>query len=160
MPLAPQPLLADAALFAGGTLAQAGSYAIIGLLIGVLVLIVIGIIVAGHVIGPRRHGPIKDSTYESGVDPIGDARKRFNVRFYIVAMLFLLFDVEIVFFYPWGVLFPRLSAADGTEQAASVAPMVEAGYATGFLLVEMFIFVAILLVGYVYAWRKGAFQWN
>lgn len=153
-------LLADAGPRAGALVAQAGSYAIVGVLIGVLILIVIAIILAGHLIGPRRHGPIKDSTYESGMDPVGDARKRFNVRFYIVAMLFLLFDVEIVFFYPWGVLFPRLGAAEGSAQAASVAPMLEAGYATGFLLIEMFIFVGILLVGYVYAWRKGAFQWN
>jgi NADH-quinone oxidoreductase subunit A len=94
------------------------------------------------------------------MDPIGDARKRFNVRFYIVAMLFLLFDVEIVFFYPWGILFPRLHAVDGSAQAASIVPLLEAGYGTGFLLIEMFIFVGILLVGYVYAWRKGAFEWN
>jgi NADH-quinone oxidoreductase subunit A len=123
------------------------------------------------------------------MDPIGDARKRFNVRFYIVAMLFLLFDVEIVFFYPWATLFPRLNmgpdlteqptaaqlsqagfesmpqtAADyhkaGYEHYASVFDMSTAGFEGAFLLIEMLIFIGILLVGYIYAWRKGAFQWN
>ena len=141
-------------------LADASAYAIIGILILVLIVAAVAILILTHLVGPRRKGPIKDSTYESGMDPIGDTRKRFNVRFYIVAMLFLLFDVEIVFFYPWAVLFPRLTADQGGEQYATVAAMVQNGFGSGFLLIEMFIFIGILLVGYVYAWRKGAFQWN
>ena len=141
-------------------LADASAYAIIGILILVLIVAVVAILILTHSVGPRRKGPVKDSTYESGMDPIGDARKRFNVRFYIVAMLFLLFDVEIVFFYPWAVLFPRLKADENGETYATVAAMAQNGFGSGFLLIEMFIFIGILLVGYVYAWRKGAFQWN
>ena len=96
----------------------------------------------------HRHGQVKDSTYESGMVPIGDARGRFNVRFYLVAMLFLLFDVELIFMYPWALAFFR-----------STEPAALPGQRT-FLFVEMAIFVGILLVGYLYAWRKGIFRWD
>ena len=76
--------------------------------------------------------------YECGVDPIGDARERFSVRFYIVAMLFLIFDVEVVFLFPWAVIYDQLAL---------------------FGLIEMLIFIGILVVGYYYAWRKGALEW-
>ena len=76
--------------------------------------------------------------YECGVDPIGDARDRFSVRFYIVAMLFLIFDVETIFLFPWAVIYDRLAL---------------------FGLVEMLLFIGILVVGYYYAWRKGALEW-
>jgi NADH-quinone oxidoreductase subunit A len=76
--------------------------------------------------------------YECGVDPIGDARDRFSVRFYIVAMLFLIFDVETIFLFPWAVIYDRLAV---------------------FGLVEMLVFIGILVVGYYYAWRKGALEW-
>lgn len=76
--------------------------------------------------------------YECGVDPIGDARDRFSVRFYIVAMLFLIFDVETIFLFPWAVIYDRLGL---------------------FGLVEMLLFIGILVVGYYYAWRKGALEW-
>jgi NADH-quinone oxidoreductase subunit A len=76
--------------------------------------------------------------YECGVDPIGDARDRFSVRFYIVAMLFLIFDVETIFLFPWAVIYDRLAV---------------------FGLVEMLLFIGILVVGYYYAWRKGALEW-
>lgn len=138
----------------------AGEYGPVGLLILVVLGLIVGIMLATHLIGPKRSGPIKDSTYESGVDPIGDTRKRFNVRFYMVAMLFLLFDVEIAFFYPWAALFQRLHAAPGTEYAPWATAMRSAGFGPGFFLVEMLIFIAVLLVGYVYAWRKGVFKWD
>jgi NADH-quinone oxidoreductase subunit A len=76
--------------------------------------------------------------YECGVDPIGDARDRFSVRFYIVAMLFLVFDVETIFLFPWAIIYDRLAV---------------------FGLVEMLLFIAILVVGYYYAWQKGALEW-
>lgn len=76
--------------------------------------------------------------YECGVDPIGDARDRFSVRFYIVAMLFLVFDVETIFLFPWAVIYDRLAV---------------------FGLVEMLLFIGILVVGYYYAWQKGALEW-
>ncbi|HKV38567.1 MAG TPA: NADH-quinone oxidoreductase subunit A [Blastocatellia bacterium] len=86
----------------------------------------------------RVWGRDKLSPYECGVDPIGDARERFSVRFYMVAMLFLVFDVETVFLFPWAVIYDRLAL---------------------FGLAEMLVFIAILVVGYYYAWRKGAFEW-
>ena len=107
----------------------------------VVLLLVIGIgfavgnVVLSSIIGPSRTGPGKETTYESGMVPVGDTRQRFNVRFYIVAMIFLVFDVEIVFMYPWATIFAPAS------QAGSVGGVNLAG----FLLVEMFIFVAILL---------------
>jgi NADH:ubiquinone oxidoreductase subunit 3 (subunit A) len=97
------------------------------------------------IIGPGRTGKGKEETYESGMVPIGDTRKRFNVRFYIVAMIFLVFDVEIVFFYPWATIFPDAIAK---------------GSASGLLLVEIILFVVILLLAYIYAWGKGVFQWD
>ena len=96
--------------------------------------------------GPKRTGPGKEQTYESGMVPIGDTRKRFNVRFYIVAMIFLVFDVEIVFFYPWATVFP-----DAVVNSAGGA---------GLLLVEIVLFVLILMLAYIYAWGKGVFQWD
>ena len=97
------------------------------------------------IIGPGRTGKGKEETYESGMVPIGDTRKRFNVRFYIVAMIFLVFDVEIVFFYPWATVFPEAIAK---------------GQGSALLLVEILLFVAILLLAYIYAWGKGVFQWD
>ena len=106
----------------------------------------VGNLVLSLIIGPKRTGPGKAQTYESGMVPVGDTHRRFNVRFYIVAMIFLVFDVEIVFFYPWATLFP-------TE-------VVKHGGSAGVLLWEMLVFVAILLVAYVYAWGKGVFRWD
>jgi NADH-quinone oxidoreductase subunit A len=122
----------------------------------VVLLLLIGIgfavgnVVLSAVIGPSRTGPGKETTYESGMMPVGDTHRRFNVRFYIVAMIFLVFDVEIVFMYPWATIF---------------APANQAGVVGGFdwptfLLAEMFLFVAILLLAYVYAWGKGVFRWD
>lgn len=114
----------------------------------ILIIMALGgtIMLITHVLPkPGRQGERKDSTYESGMDVIGDARRRFNVRFYLVAMLFLLFDVELIFMYPWAKVF--------TGGAASGANM-------SFLFYEMVIFMMILLVGYVYAWRKGVFRWD
>ncbi len=119
--------------------------------IPVVLLILIGIgfaignVVLSVVVGPRRTGPGKEISYESGMVPIGDARQRFNVRFYLVAMIFLVFDVEIVFFYPWATLFPDAVAKNN---------------GAGMLLIEMVIFVVILLVAYIYAWGKGVFRWD
>jgi NADH-quinone oxidoreductase subunit A len=106
-----------------------------------------GSIIASILIGPSRTGPAKSTTYESGMVPIGDTRRRFNVRFYIVAMIFLVIDVEIVFFYPWAAIFAPVVRTGTPSQSTS-------------LLIEMIVFVAILLVAYVYAWGKGVFRWD
>ena len=119
----------------------------------VVLLLIIGIgfaignIVASLLIGPARTGPGKETTYESGMMPVGDTRKRFNVRFYIVAMIFLVIDVEIVFFYPWASIF---------------APVVQSGDAemSNRLLLRIVLFAVLLLVGYLYGWGKGIFRWD
>jgi NADH-quinone oxidoreductase subunit A len=110
--------------------------------LAILVLLVAGlgaiILTIGIVIRPQLPTAEKLSTYESGMRPIGEAHHRITVRFYIIAMLFVLFDIEVVFLYPWAVVLDRLGV---------------------FGLIEMGIFVALLLVAYGYAWRKGALDW-
>lgn len=121
--------------------------------VGLLLIMGIGFAVtnvaASIIIGPSRQGAIKSQTYESGMVPVGDTRRRFNVRFYILAMIFLVIDVDIIFFYPWATIFPQYS------QSAAV-PM----WQKHLLLIEMFIFVGLLVVAYVYAWGKGIFRWD
>ncbi len=121
-----------------------------------LIVIAIGFTVANIalsvIIGPSRTGLGKETTYESGMVPIGDTRQRFNVRFYIVAMVFLVFDVEIVFMYPWAAIF-----APASQSNLLSAGGINLG---AMLLVEMVIFIAILLLAYIYAWGKGVFRWD
>jgi NADH-quinone oxidoreductase subunit A len=137
-------------------LLASSEYAPVAILLGALILGVCAIMVITHLIGPRRSGPVKDMTYESGVDPIGDARRRFNVRFYLVAVLFLVFDVEIIFLYPWSVLFPKVSA--GT--VADFHQLTALGYGPGFLAASVGFFFVLLTVGFIYEWRKGVFRWD
>ena len=119
----------------------------------VALLVVIGLgfaltnIAASLIIGPSRTGPGKETTYESGMMPVGDTRRRINVRFYIVAMIFLVIDVDIIFFYPWASIF---------------SPVIQHGSQRdgGRLMVEIVLFVALLLVAYLYAWGKGVFRWD
>ena len=123
------------------------SWAPIVLLLVIAILFAISNVALSIIIGPSRTGPGKETTYESGMVPVGDARRRFNVRFYIVAMIFLVFDVEIVFMYPWATIFaPALQHKRGID--------------SGILLVEILVFVAILLLAYIYAWGKGVFRWD
>ena len=119
-----------------------------------LIIALVGVIMLLTVlIGPRRHGPVKDDTYEAGMAPIGDARARFNVRFYVIAMMFLLFDVEIVFLWPWAVVFHDVAVKD--VKLATAAGTVSPGY----LLGAMAMFFLILVLGFIYDWGKGAFRW-
>ena len=90
-------------------------------------------------LGPSKPSEEKLSTYESGMEPVKTARERFSVKFYLVAMLFIVFDIEIVFMYPWAVKFRELGLAG---------------------LVEMLVFIGVLLVGFLYVWRKGALKWQ
>ena len=120
------------------------SWAPVVLLIVIAVGFAVTNVAASIMIGPGRTGPGKEITYESGMVPVGDTRKRFNVRFYIVAMIFLVFDVEIVFFYPWATIFPEAIRKAGS----------------GLLLIEIVLFVVILLLAYIYAWGKGVFEWD
>lgn len=135
--------------------ANLAPYAAILLVIGLAVTIAGGMLLVAHLVRPARKGPVKDSPYESGMPVIGDARGRFNVRFYIVALLFLLFDVEVVFLWPWAPIFYRSAMGDEVLRTASGDPL-----GAGYLLGVMVVFLAILLVGYAYAWRKGVLEWD
>ncbi|HEX8848441.1 MAG TPA: NADH-quinone oxidoreductase subunit A [Gemmatimonadaceae bacterium] len=126
------------------------------LLIGFVALNAVGITLLSHLITRGRPNPIKEQPYESGIPPLGDARERFSVKFYMVAMLFIVFDIETVFMLPWGVYFQRLSCT--TPLLASGACPANATSFFGFA--EMLVFMAILLVGFVYVWKKGALQWD
>ncbi len=96
-------------------------------------------LVVPALLGPRRPSSIKMKVYESGKIPYGDTHRKIPVHYYKVAMLFILFDLEVVFFYPWAVLFRKLGL---------------------FGLIEMAVFILILLVGYIYIWKKGALEWE
>jgi NADH-quinone oxidoreductase subunit A len=97
---------------------------------------------ASHWLSTYRRTPTKIAPYESGMPVLGTARERFSVQFYLVAMLFIVFDVETVFMIPWAVAFRQLTGM------------------AGLLIIEMFVFIAILAVGYVYIWKRGALQWD
>jgi NADH-quinone oxidoreductase subunit A len=137
----------------------ASDYGIVVILILVVTAVAAAILLLTYLIGPKRSGAVKQSTYESGVDPTGDARRRFNVRFYLVAVLFLIFDVEVVFLYPWAVLFPRLRAAEGADRQWAAA-LAHDGFTTTFFAIGIGIFFLLLTVGFLYEWRKGAFRWD
>jgi NADH-quinone oxidoreductase subunit A len=127
------------------------------------VLLLLGFVIANavlmlgvsHLTMRSRPTPEKQTPYESGMPPLGDARERFSVKFYMVAMLFIVFDIETVFMIPWGANFRELSC---------VSPLVNgachAGQISLFGLGEMVVFILILLVGFIYVWKKGALQWD
>lgn len=111
-----------------------------------------------HFAAPRRPTPVKLAPYESGMPPLGDAHERFSVKFYLVAMLFIVFDIETVFLIPWGVIY--FGSGDAAAGSVAVGQVAGAGPGMGFLLVEMLVFLVILFVGYIYVWKRGAFQWD
>ncbi|MBL8959064.1 MAG: NADH-quinone oxidoreductase subunit A [Gemmatimonadetes bacterium] len=125
------------------------------LLLGFVAVNAIAMVAISTLTLRRRPSPIKDEPYESGIPPLGDARERFSVKFYMVAMLFIIFDIETVFMIPWGAYYRQLSC-----KAALVGGMCPAGMTSFFGLGEMLVFIAILLVGFVYIWKKGALQWD
>ena len=101
-------------------------------------------IALARVLGRRRDTRAKLIPYECGMDPVGSAYQRFSVKFYLVAMLFILFDIEAIFLVPWAVVFKPLAQS----------------LSRPFVFFEMIIFIAVLAVGYVYVWKKGLFEWN
>jgi len=121
------------------------SYIAVMLLITMAIGFGIFNVVASLLIGPRRDGPTKSASYESDMDAVGTARKRFNVRFYMIAMVFLVFDIEIIFLYPWAVTFPNLS------QGSSDALL---------WLGRILFFVLTTVIAYIYGIRKGVFKFD
>ena len=119
------------------------------MLLGLAVVAGVTMIAGSHFLGPRRPTEVKDRPYESGMPPLGTAHERFSVKFYLVAMLFIVFDIETVFLIPWAAIY--FGGGAGAQPGAVTM---------GFLLVEMLVFLAILFVGYVYVWKRGAFQWD
>src|SRR5579864_7052610 len=97
------------------------------------------LILASTLLGKRARSPLKDTPYESGMAPVGSARERFSVKFYLVGMIFILFDIEAVFLYPWAVVYRELKM---------------------FAFAEVFVFVALIMIGYFYVWKKGALDWS
>ena len=131
------------------------TYLPILLLLGFVLVNAIGMIALSHLTIRIRPTPVKDTPYESGIPPLGDARERFSVKFYMVAMLFIIFDIETVFMIPWAAYYRELSCT-----ADRVAGSCPAGMTSFFGLGEMIVFMVILLVGFLYVWKKGALQWD
>ncbi len=109
------------------------------ILFGLALALAAMVVALGHLFGPRRPTDRKSQPYESGMKPIGPGQRRMSVRFYLIAVLFILFDIEVVFFLPWAVVFRDLKIV-------------------GFI--EMTVFILVLLVGFIYAWKKGALEWE
>ena len=114
------------------------------LLIGVVTAMAATFIVLSALTVKPQRNAVKQQAYESGIAPLGDARERFSVKFYLVAMLFIVFDIETVFLYPWAVTFTHWNSHSMQL----------------FSFFEMIIFIVILFVGYIYVWKKGAFEWE
>ena len=115
------------------------AYVAIALMVVLSTLVALIAIGLGTIFGPRKPSEAKAMPYESGMNPYGEGARRMPIRFYLIAVLFILFDIEVVFFLPWAIVFRELKI---------------------FGLIEMIIFIIILLVGYVYAWKKGALEWE
>jgi NADH-quinone oxidoreductase subunit A len=114
-------------------------YVAIALMVALATIIALIAIWLGILFGPRKQSEAKGMPYESGMNPYGEGTRRMPVRFYLIAVLFILFDIEVIFFLPWAIVFRQLGV---------------------FGLIEMAIFIVILLVGYIYAWKKGALEWE
>ena len=113
------------------------------------------IVLISHLTLRPRFTAVKQTPYESGIPVLGDARERFSVKFYMVAVLFIIFDIETVFMIPWGAHFRQLSCVKDLVDGACPT-----GQMSFFGLSEMLVFIAILLVGFIYVWKKGALQWD
>ncbi len=111
--------------------------------VGIAVAFGVFVVIASYLVGQHKPTPSKMAPYECGVTTVGTSRRRIPIRYYIVAMLFLLFDIEIVFLYPWAVVFRNFKAAFGL-----------------FVFLEMLVFVGVLIVAYIYIWKKGALEWE
>jgi NADH-quinone oxidoreductase subunit A len=125
------------------------------MLLGFVVMNAILIVAISALTIRSRPTPVKQNPYESGMPPLGDARERFSIKFYLIAILFIIFDIETVFMIPWGVYYRQLSCS--VDLANGRCPL---GSVSFFGLGEMLVFMVILFVGLVYVWKKGALQWD
>ena len=131
----------------------------------VLLVVVMAVLtlVAAHLLGPRRRTAVKYMPYESGMDPVGDARQRFDIRFYLLAIEFLVFDVELLFLYPWAVAgggrTTAPTAGGASASLGSEATLRQLVQSTPVFWGVMF-FIGLLVAGFAYTWRKGVFQWR
>ena len=120
-------------------------YGPVAVLLVIAIVFAVGTVVASTVVGPHRQGKTKGMVYESGVNPFGTTRQRFNVQFYIVAITFLVFDVEIVFLYPWGIVFRNLATGSDLRLL---------------FLGRVLFFILTTIIAFLYAWRKGVFRYD
>jgi NADH-quinone oxidoreductase subunit A len=126
------------------------AYAPIGIMFLVAMGFAVSQLVVTHLIGPRKRTAVKLMPYESGKDPVGSARDRYSIKFYTVAVVFLLFDIEILFMVPFAVAFKSLILQEASTGVA---------YGT-IALIEILVFISTLIVGYIYVWKKGTFDWG
>jgi NADH-quinone oxidoreductase subunit A len=113
------------------------------LVLGFAIIFAIGTIFSSEIFGPQRPNSEKLSTYESGMKPVGTTRERISVKYYLVAMFFIIFDLEVIFIYPWAVEFKRLFSEQGIT-----------------IFYSMLVFLIVLEFGYLYAYKKGGFKWD
>ena len=123
------------------------------LFVALATLLAVALLGVSAIVGPHKNGRVKEMPYESGMDPIHDTRRRFDVRFYLVAIAFLVFDVELLFLYPWAVASRNPQGIDEAVTNHWVA-------SRQLVFAEVMVFILLLVAGYVYAWRKGVFRWR
>jgi NADH-quinone oxidoreductase subunit A len=113
------------------------------LVIGVAIIFAMATVFSSEIFGPKRPNPEKLSTYESGMKPVGTTKERFSIKYYLVAMLFIIFDLEVIFIYPWAVQFKKMFGEFGSS-----------------VFISMLIFLVVLELGYLYVYKKGGFKWD
>jgi NADH-quinone oxidoreductase subunit A len=127
---------------------ELSTYFPIFIYLGFIIVVALSALAMAHLIGPRLRTRVKLMPYESGMDPVGDSRQHFDVKFYLIAILFLVFDVELLFLYPWAVVAYRPD-----EPALPIEMRT-------IVFIEILVFLATLVIAYIYAWRKGVFRWR
>jgi NADH-quinone oxidoreductase subunit A len=123
------------------------------LFVGIAAAVSVGLVFVAERVGPRRVTPVKEMPYESGMDPVHDTRRRFDVRFHLVALTFLVFDVELLFLYPWAVASRSPAGVDAAVSSGAVC-------CRGLVFAGAMAFIGLVVVGFAYDWKKGVFRWR